>query len=66
LQEKVKCFESFSKDTASSLKMLDKGMSFANFKTEKVKEKMKHWEKISSRKNSEGEEASGRHQNIEG
>jgi len=30
LQEKVECFESLSKDTASSSKVLDEGMSFAN------------------------------------
>lgn len=44
LQKKVARFESFSKDTASSLKVLDEGMSFANSETENMKEKMKHWE----------------------
>ena len=45
LQEKVERFESFSKVTASSLKVLDEGMSFANSEIENMKEKMKHWEK---------------------
>ena len=38
-------FESFSKDAASSLKVLDEEMSFANSEDENMKEKMKHWEK---------------------
>ena len=45
LQEKVERFESFSKDAASSLKVLDQGMSFANSEIENMKEKMKHWAK---------------------
>ena len=45
LQDKVERFESFSKDAASSLKVLDEGMSFANSEIEKMKEKMKLWEK---------------------
>lgn len=45
LQEKVARFEPFSKDMASSLKVLDEGMSSANPETENTKEKMKHWEK---------------------
>ena len=45
LQEKVERFESFSKEAASSLKVLDEGMSFANSEIENKKEKMKHWEK---------------------
>ena len=57
LQEKVEHFESFSKDAALSLKVLDEGMSFMNSEIEIMKENIKLWEE----KNSEGgEEASGR------
>ena len=45
LQQKVERFESFSKDAASSFKVLDEGMSFANSEIENMKEKTKHWEK---------------------
>ena len=46
LQEKVKQFESFSKDAASSInRVLDEGMSFANSEIESMKEEIKHWEK---------------------
>ena len=63
LQEKVEHFESFSKDAALSLKVLDEGMSFVNSEIASMKENIKLWEE----KNSEGgEEASGRDRNIEG
>ena len=45
LQEKVKHFQSFSKDAVLLLKVLDEGMSFANSEIESTKEKITHWEK---------------------
>jgi len=45
LQEKVERFESCSKDAASSFKVLEEGMYFANSEVENMKEKMKHREK---------------------
>ena len=44
LQEKVEHFESFSKDAALSLKVLDEGMSFVNSEIESMKENIKLWE----------------------
>ena len=44
LQEKVEHFESFSKDAALSLKVLDEGMSFVNSECESMKENIKLWE----------------------
>ena len=49
LQEKVKHFESFSKDAALSLKVLDEGMSFVNSEIESMKENIKLWEEKTAR-----------------
>ena len=45
LQEKVEHFESFSKDAALLLKVLDEGMSFVKSEIESMKENIKLWEK---------------------
>ena len=49
LQEKVEHFESFSKDAALSLKVLDEGMSFMNSEIEIMKENIKLWEEKTAR-----------------
>ena len=49
LQEKVEHFESFSKDAALSLKVLDEGMSFVNSEIESMKENIKLWEEKTAR-----------------
>ena len=49
LQEKVEHFESFSKDAALSLKVLDEGMSFVNSEIESMKENIKLWEEKTER-----------------
>ena len=66
LQEKVERFESFGKDDASSLKVLDEDV-FCELRNWKHQGENEALEKISSRKHNEGgEEASGRDRNIEG
>ena len=49
LQEKVEHFESFSKDAALSLKVLDEGMSLMNSEIEIMKENIKLWEEKTAR-----------------